>query len=307
MSQVKKRTVHIFEPYRERPDGSPSDLPNKFWEGFRGIVSKLDAKNQFVTIRGTEYRGAARHCSESMVDYLYLGKSRDRADWPESSVGEDDEQPLSLDHDGRLVEPCYLLPIDGTELVALLRSTAGPHVSAVEDWMTILLKQKLHNDTIKLRPYLRTDDMERLESAVGVARMNIKIDKNSSVSKENEGRIVGPVHDIYGGLGGNATVAIEVSYEHSIPTPKVGRSMKEELKSFLRSSGLRKAEGTIITEDAYGKIKRERLDFIKDKVTFQVPVGDGPDVIQSPAVVISAMGEAIKQFRKLGVNDQSKQ
>ncbi|ORL38787.1 hypothetical protein A6F59_24485 [Prescottella equi] len=83
--------------------------------------------------------------------------------------------------------------------------------------------------------------------------------------------------------------------------------MKEELKSFLRSSGLRKAEGTIITEDAYGKIKRERLDFIKDKVTFQVPVGDGPDVIQSPAVVISAMGEAIKQFRKLGVNDQSKQ
>ncbi|WP_415047375.1 DUF6731 family protein [Gordonia sp. (in: high G+C Gram-positive bacteria)] len=207
MPEARKRTVHFFEPVRTQPDGTEIELTVGFWSQFRSRIEALSSDDQFLTIRGIQYRGAARHCVASSADFLYLGKTRDPIDHPENAVGDDDEQPLVLEDGGRLVEPCYLYDAQaGTNVVATLRSSAGPSISAVEDWLTRIIKHEIGEDSIKLRPVVRHDQMERLDEAQNIARFSVKFDKDQNPEANSDGQVVNAVSNAYEGLGQGATM-----------------------------------------------------------------------------------------------------
>lgn len=71
---AKKRTVRFFMPFRMQPDGTAVELNLNFWPIFRNKLAPLTASEQFVTLRGVEYRGDARHEPAASTDYFYLGK-----------------------------------------------------------------------------------------------------------------------------------------------------------------------------------------------------------------------------------------
>lgn len=298
MAGPKRRRVHFFEPYRCRPNDDEVELQAGFWSNFHNKIGGTAAPDQFVQIRGNEYRGAARHCTETGVDYLYLGRKRDAVDFPESSTGEDDEQPLILDDGERLMEPCYLHTVDDVQnIVATLRSSGGSSISAVETWLSRTLREKLGNDTIKLRPIVRHDQMERLNNAQNIAKFSIKMDKHQT-STSGDGEIADAMQQAFDSLEGGATMTFEWSYGRSTPDNTLGRKLLDQAKQLLTWENIRSAEATIISEED-GETRREIIDFLKDNVTFRVTVGETPDVVQSPEVVTRALLEAAKKFRDL--------
>jgi hypothetical protein len=299
MAGPKHRRVHFFQPYRCRPNDDEIELQAGFWPSFHKKIGGTAAPDQFVEIRGTEYRGAARHCAETGADYLYLGRKRDAVDFPESSTGDDDEQPLILDDGERLMEPCYLHTVDNTEnIVATLRSSGGSTISAVETWLSRTLHDKLGNDKIKLRPIVRYDQMDRLNRAQNIAKFSIKLDKHQTAASGNGG-IAGAMQQAYSSLEGGATMAFEWSFGRSTPDASLGQKLLGQAKEILATwENIRSAEATIISEED-GETRREIIDFLKDNVTFRVTVGETPDVVQSPEVVTRALMTAAKQFREL--------
>ncbi|MCW2092659.1 UNVERIFIED_ORG: hypothetical protein M2328_005939 [Rhodococcus erythropolis] len=300
MADAKKRTVHFFEPVRAQPDGTEIELQNDFWSRFRAEIKGLDTDEQFVTIRGVQYRGAARHCVTNLSDYLYLGKTRDTIDHPESSVGDDDEQPLILEDGGRLVEPCYLYCVEEPKnVVASLRSSGGPSITAVEEWLTKILKKNLGNDAIKLRPIVRHDQLDRLEQAQNVARFSIKLEKDKHPQGANDGAIASAVSGAYESLGQGATMTYEWSYGNSTPDKQTGKRLVNQIKQILNWGATKSAEATIIREGENGDLIRDQIDFVRDKVTFKVPVGTSPNIVQSADVVTDALLEASKKYREL--------
>lgn len=298
MAGPKRRRVHFFQPYRCKPNDDEIELAAQFWSNFHRKIGGTAAPDQFVEIRGTEYRGAARHCAETGVDYLYLGRKRDAVDFPERSTGDDDEQPLILDDGERLMEPCYLHTVDDTQnIVATLRSSGGSSISAVETWLSRALRDKLGSDRIKLRPIVRHDQMDRLNNAQNITKFSIKMDKHQ-VSTSSDGDIAGAMQQAYDSLEGGATMTFEWSFGRSAPDSSLGQKLLGQAKQLLTWENIRSAEATIISEED-GETRREIVDFLKDNVTFRVTVGETPDIVQSPEVVTRALLKAAKQFRDL--------
>lgn len=304
MSTPKKRTVRFFRPVRQQPDGSIIELAAGFWEGFRAKLDELDSDAQFVAIRGVQYRGAARKSPLSSTKYLYLGKTRESSDYPESSVGDDDEQPLILEDGGRLVEPCYIYVLNRTSnTIATLRSSGGPSLSAVADWITRFYKSVLGDDTIELEPIVRHDQMERLQEAQNIASFSVKIEKDQHLSgapqDSPEGVMAGALRESYESLGGGATMDYSWSFGNSQPAPSRGQRLKREALQILNWKTAKSAKATVIRRDHHGDIIREQIDFIKDKVTVRVPVGESSAIVQSSDVVTAALRQASEKFNEL--------
>ncbi|MBF6158973.1 hypothetical protein IU421_04920 [Nocardia cyriacigeorgica] len=296
MTGPKKRTVHFFDPVRVMPDGTEVELQTGFWKELHSKVSALESDEQFTTIRGIQYRGAARHCLFTSVDYLYLGKTRETIDYPDSSVGDDDEQPLVLEDGGRLVEPCYLYCVRKPyNAVATLRASGGATISAVETWITRVLRDDLGSDAIELRPVVRNDQMERLAQAESVAKFSVKLDKDRHPADSN-GTISGAIKDAYESLGTGATMTFEWSYGNSTPTHGAGVKMVDQIRQVLRWNAAKSAEATVLRTDEGGNVVRDQIDFFKDRVSYRVPVGESSEIVQTADVVTAALREASRIY-----------
>jgi hypothetical protein len=298
---AKKRTVRFFVPYRRKPDGTTAPLNPNFWTLFRNKLTPLTNANQFLTIRGLEYRGATRHETTAAADYFYLGKTRDQVDFPESSVGEADEAPLALQEGARLVEPCYFVVAEESDnTIALLRSSAGPSVSAVGDWITRFFEDSLGNDVIELQPKLRGDQSTRFNDAVNVTKFEVAIERHHNLGEVTaDTRLGAALQESYEGLDRGALIEQSWSFGHSQPDASLGQSMKQAIVEVLNWGVAKTAKATVIRHRPDGREFRDRIDFIKDQITTQVRVGDNPGVIQSPEIVIAALREAVQEYVQL--------
>ncbi len=301
----KDRVVRFYVPKRVQPDGTSSPLPPHFWDGFRGRVSVLSAADEFVEIRNIGYRGAARRELTTMADYLYLGKTRDPADLPERSEGENDETPLMLRDGERLVEPCYLYVVKPvSNRVATLRSSGGPSISAIGDWITGFYKDQLGHDKIVLEPVMREDQLERLDNAVNVTRFSVTIEKEENLGHAGTGSVItDAVKNSYESLERGARVDYSWSFGHKAPNPSLGQTLKQDIQKIVGWGLAKRAEATVIREDDDGHLVRDKIDFMKDQITMKVTVGTDPSAVQSTDVVLSALLEAASRYDDLGLDE----
>lgn len=301
----KNRVVRFYVPKRVQPDGTSSPLPPNFWDGFRARVDALSAADEFVEIRTVEYRGAARHEPATISDYLYLGKTRDPADLPERSEGENDETPLMLRDGERLVEPCYIYVVKPiSNRVATLRSSGGPSVSAIGEWITGFYVDQLGPDKIVLEPLMRDDQLDRLNSAINVVRFSVTIEKEENIGEMSAGSVItDAVKNSYETLERSARVDYSWSFGQKSPNPSLGQALKADIQKILGWGLAKHAEATVIREDDGGHFIRDKIDFIKDQVTMKVTVGTDPGAVQSADVVLSALLEASSRYDDLGLDE----
>lgn len=295
---AKTRTVRFFEPYRRQPDGTSIQLAPEFWALLRGKVSQLPHAEQFVDIRGIEYRGDARHESSLNADYFYLGKTRDQVDFPESSVGDADEAPLTLQEGARLVEPCYLMVAESqSNTIALVRTSAGPSVSAVGEWITRFFNEELGNDSIELQPKLRGDQQQRFNDAVDITAFEISIERHHNLGDVHADTQLGAaLRQSYEGLERGGLVQQKWSFGRTRPSHSVSQNMRRAIIEVLNWTVAKTAKATVVRVDSNGKEFKDTIDFVKDQVTTKVTVGDDPSVAQSPTVVVGALRSAIRQY-----------
>jgi hypothetical protein len=301
MSKPKSRRVHIMKPMAETPDETLTALEPGFWSVFHNKISGLEARAQFHEFLGLQYRGAARHCTGTSVDYMYLGKNRAKSDWPERGSGDDDEFPLVLEEADRLVEPCYLYDLGrDTNTVAVLRSSGGPSISAVESWMTRTFKHQLGNKKLRLQPVTREDQMERLENALAVSKFEVSLMASKQIPEDvgNMG-IELALHQAYLDAGHSATIDFKLSFGNSLKAAISNDSNIADFRNIFSWGIAKKATATLVFEEEDGSLRRELVDFISDKVSFQINVGDDANMAQTPEVVTAALIEAKSLYNAL--------
>ncbi|MFA4083038.1 hypothetical protein ONA92_15180 [Mycobacteroides salmoniphilum] len=295
---AKKRIVRFFEPYRRQPDATTVQLDQNFWADFRDKLTPLSYDDQLLTIRGFEYRGAARHELSTASDYFYLCKTREQVDFPESSIGDADEAPLTLQEGARLVEPCYFVVAEPpNNTIALIRSSAGPSVSAVGDWVTRHYQGPLGHDVIELQPKLRGDQSTRFNDAVNITRFEVAIERHHNLGEVTADTQLGAaLRGSYEGLERGALVEQVWSFGHNQPNASLGQDMKQAVIEVLNWGVAKLAKATVVRTRPDGSEFRDKIDFVKDQITTRVRVGDDPTVSQSPEVVVSALREAVHEY-----------
>lgn len=297
-SQGAKRRIYFLEPVIEKQDGSLEELSADFWSVFLKHVASLEPARRRLEIYGRKYVGETRSEVSPSEDYLYIGKARRGADWPDISDANGVVTTLNLGSGAdALIEPAYMLPVSGTTYVAVLRTSGGPSFSALESWMSSAAGLDSQAERFELRPYVRTDQLERLNAAEGATRVHLKVDPGAFQDDRSVGDIGNAMRKIQDLGAGGVSVDLTVSFGNAMPDHFYAERVANQVRAIIGKVPLKSAQATLLTTDADGRSKREKIDFLKDRVTGSEYVGTSEDEPATPGVVLSAMSEAIRKFR----------
>lgn len=227
------------------------------------------------------------------TNFLYVGKRRRASDWPDTSKGDQDETPLEID--GELIEPMYIAGVSNSTFAAFLRSSGGPSWEAVQHWIMSVLGVANQPWSLELRPYVRADYMERLAQAEGVSKLHMKFDPGSLSSEGSESEIMKAVSALQGGSSA-VTVEVEVSFGRSMPGDGASEEHLRALREAVGRPGKRQLRATVLRPTGNGELAKDKIDFLKDRVTFSVEVGNDPDDRPTPEAIMKAMSEATASF-----------
>ncbi len=299
---AKPRTIYFFEPVIVDQDERPQHIEPGFWRHVHDVIRETPDEQLRAEIYGRKILGSARHEKRSATDYVYVGRMRPGADWPD--VADDDGEIETLASTGfklSLIEPAYLLGVGGTNYVAFVRSSAGPSTAAVTTWLNLVLGFEGSDSRLELRPYVRRDQLERLREAQGATKLHLKIDPDvmtGTTPKDDVGRALKAAQSA--GAGG-VSVELTLSFGRATPTDGAGEELVSEVRKILTGPNrvpFSKASATVLRVDEDGDLIRDQINFTRDRITIQQPFGSDENQEPTPEVVMQALGEAISEFKR---------
>lgn len=217
--------------------------------------------------------------------------------YPDMMKGETFE-PLDLG-ESTLVEPAYICPVPRSEYIAVLRTSGGPTWSAIEQWITLAYGKHFDNERIELEPYSRGDQHLRLQRAIGVSKLDLKLEPGEESITEHEGQIARAMQGLQVLGQGSVSVDVQVSFGHARPNEAVAQGIAEELRRLIGKVRFKRAQATLMElDEKEQQISREHVDFLKDKVTYTeyVQSNDGPP---ERSEVLHAVLHGIERFQKV--------
>jgi hypothetical protein len=257
-------------------------------------LQTLEPKDRLKRINQVRYRGNSRSVGEPATRFLYIGKRRPRQDWPDTSVGGADEEPLEVD--GELVEPMYLLPVPNTNYVGVLRTSGGPTFAAATEWIGQVLQSQGDPMDFFLRSVVRHDALERLAESGGVSMFDIKLAAGASVP-DDAGRITTVVNELRAQGGADLSIGLRISFGNAIPDEGTARELAHDVERVLRGgNGLKNVIAKVIETKDDGSISKDELHFLNDRITHSVSVGQSESELATAEVVINAMAQAVTTF-----------
>ncbi|BBY38466.1 hypothetical protein MMAN_26000 [Mycobacterium mantenii] len=291
----RERTVYFLEPFFRDSNNEAHDAPQGFWVSLMDHVQTLSAADRLKRISSVRYRGNARSVGSPEVRFLYIGKRRNRQDWPDTSVGGADEEPLEVD--GELVEPMYLLPVPDTNYVGVLRTSGGPTFAAATEWIGQVLQSQGDEMDFFLRSVVRHDALDRLHGSAGVSMLDIKLAAGAFVP-EDAGRISSVVDTLRAQGGADLSIGIRLSFGNAAPDTGTARELARDVERVLRGgNGLKNVVAKLIENKNDGSISKEELHFLNDRITHKVMVGQSEAELPTAEVVINAMSQAVTTFK----------
>lgn len=299
---AKERLVYFFEPVMLNQADVIQPLENGFWEHVHSLLSKMPEEDLRAEILGRKILGAARREKRLAQDYIYVGRMRPGADWPD--VADNDGEIETLASTGfnlSLVEPAYLVSVGGTNYVAFVRSSAGPSTSAITTWLNLMLGLETTEHRLELRPYVRRDQLERLREAQGATKLHLKIDPDVMTGSHPTDDVGKALKAAQNAGAGGVSVELTLSFGRATPSDGAGEELVSEVRKILTGPNrvpFSRASATVLRTDEDGDLVRDHIDFTRDRITVQQPFGADENQEPTPEVVISGLNSAISDFRR---------
>lgn len=300
MAGTKTRTIYFFEPIVLDQHDNARPISVNFWDDFHAHVATLSEAEREFTYFGREIEGEARSDGSS-ANYFYLDRRRPGQDWPDAR-GMDGELGTLAAHGvvQSLHEPAYLLNVSGTNYIAMVRSSAGPSTSAIARWLNLVMGFQHDGDRLELRAVSRTDQLARLAAAQKASKIHIKVAPGAMAnSGQMEGELGQALQMAQSVASGSVSVDMTISFGRVVPDDEAGRALIENVKEILNAdTSFKAATASVILENNDGEMVRDTIDFARDRVTIRQQIGADEDEEPTPGVVLSAMFDAIRKFRR---------
>ena len=297
-----RRPVHFLEVVEVDQNDQVHHLEgNDFWNYLWDHAKTLGEDRLDLRHRGTTYVGRARETVSPAAKYFHIGRRRFASDYPEIETDDETPESLSLDmiagNPKGLLEPAFLRPISGTNCIAALRTTGAPSWSAIQTWLNDVSGWIEKDRSLELIPVVRDDADEKLHLAESAARVHVKLAGDADLSNP-DGELEQALEVAQRAGSRTASVELKISYGRSLPDLAGGGGLLSGLKSIRRNPGLQKLQATLIhANQSTRNYDRDTVDFIKDKVTAKVAIGDGRGTQTSHSDVMHGLSSAIDGFR----------
>jgi hypothetical protein len=296
--KAKKRTVRFFEPILVKQNGEKEYLPDSFWKELFDYVKALDKPSRVSPYRGRPYVGVSNSHVPTTLDYLYIGKQRPRGDYPDDVDDAGQTKSIALNTTIKsLVEPGYLVPTGVRSIVAVLRSSGGPSPEAMESWLGNIGGFTTSDATFKLAAVAQEDMWERLDRAVLVSKVEVRVQPHAQLAEPGAGEFSNAVADVMALSEFDASIDMTISFGHEVPDTVAGLNFTAKAKDFLKSKKFSKAKATTKIQNDRGGWDTENINFINEIVTHSIRVGDSEDEPLTPDLVLPEIQRAIEDFK----------
>lgn len=292
----KARSVHFFSAVHIDEHDRILPFSNDWWPDLLDFLSDQPEADRRVTYRNRKYFGRVVQSLSPRAQYLYLGKLRPGADWPDVVDAEGGTVPLASTGVSELIEPLYLLPVEGTQYMAVLRTSAGPTWSALTDWLGTAGRFYGKGHSIELQPYARQDQVERLRSAVGATKVHLKFDPGAADLVPGRTQLGQATRNALAAGAGAVSVEMTVSFGRTRAEEAGADELIAGLREIIGSNAYTRADATLLQNGADG-VEKDYIDFALDRVVYTEYVGESEDEIPTPEAVLRALSDAIDTFR----------
>lgn len=227
----RDRTVGFYEIVGDAP-GGPTRVPQLDWATALSELFKLQhkpAKRRWV---GPEYELVGQTYTWAEQDHLLLHRVKDRAewlsviDWTTGSVEE-----LESQANRGYLDTSAIVFLPYGNIVGLMQgSVAAPSHKALEGW---LRNMDFFTTPLLVRPLLSRAEIERLQAADGVSRLDIRIGRSRGAALAEKGgrlaRMLRVARAQYGDV--DVTVTISIPRQNSPERDTQRRRLLEDLRS----------------------------------------------------------------------------
>lgn len=275
-----------------------STMEDGFWGDLAGHLQQCSDEDRRTLYRSNVLYGEYRHDPASSIGYTYLGKSRPQVDWPDIQNALGAIGSLTSVPDVRgLLEPVYIAPVNGTNRAAFLRTSGGPTWSAIDVWLNDVTGREKDEPQLHLRPVLREGALERLQSALGVSKLHVKLDPGALGNAPAGGVISSAAQEVEA-ISGDLSMELILSFGHATPDNLAAEDLKHQLEHFMREFSFRKSSATLMVDRGTEGVKREKVDFLNDKITSFEDVDMAEDNEPSAQAAARALASAIEKYNR---------
>jgi hypothetical protein len=264
-----------------------------FWRVLGEHVNGWPPEKREDTIRGRRIFGEHRVSRQPARPYFYIGRVRDRAEWPDVLVGSTVGHLELQQQETVLLEPSYVVPFGDRNRVAVLSmSRAAPSVAVQEEWITIKagMDQQLQATLI---PILKPDVEDRVNRAQGAVSLTVVIPPLKSIP-EGGGQI-GRAAREGRNVSTETTFTLKWSLGHRRGAPSTTSGLLDGAR-WVDGSWASSADVSLDVPDEEGVLHREQYNLIKHRFTLRAWFDVPDDQPASEESVMSGMTDAIEQF-----------
>ena len=297
MAQVSK-VVRFYRPYLIDEQEQATAFDDDFWKELRLLIEDLQPTQRRGRHSGDQYRGESGLGVSPATRYLRIGRVRTPIDWPDTVDSNDNVAPLALSNQN-LLENAYLVPFGGKNQVAVMNPIQGMvTLSAMEAWISQMLRLPEKNQTIELRPEIDRKVLMKLRGAVGVAALSVRIPHDADLElPDGSGSVVEKAISGAQSAGGDLLdVELRFSFGRRTPGGGMSSTLKETAERLARAVGPDRLNVSLILEDGDG-FKREQHDLLRDQIASSAKFSGDSTHQFTVDEILEAMNGAIQDFR----------
>jgi hypothetical protein len=297
---VTKRVVRFYDlRVLQNDELYGREVEAGFWQELAGNVSERDPEQRESVIRGRRIFGEHRVSVQPARRYFYVGRVRDRAEWPDTLLddGTGTVGRLEPSQQGAvLLEPSYVVPFGNRNRVAIMSmSQTSPSMAALEEWLTVQAELDLKECQVSLIPILHPHVMDRLSRAHGARILTVVVEPMRSVP--SGGGQIGRAFRESRQVSMETDLTLKWSLGNRQGAPSTTSDLLEGAR-WVDDSWAKSAEVSLEVPDDEGRLHRESYNLIKHRFTLRAQLEAPDHQHHSEASVLGGITDAIEKFNR---------
>jgi hypothetical protein len=299
MAKITK-IVRFYEPISINGAGVESELEPGFWDEFIELASKLvDYEERLVHYAGAQYHGSAEVSQIPPMRYLIVGRVRPRSDWPSQLDAGGSVTPLRIN--GSLFERAFLVPFGHGNMIGFMPPIGSRiGLTAVERWLTHVAGLDTTEHRLELRPKLDTSVQQKLQTALGVSRVTIRVPTNAEIdideAAENGGDLGIAVASATQAKTHEMTAELTYSLGHKKDEIEGRENLLRLARWASRRGDMERIDANLLFADG-DKLRVESINLVKEYAATHANLDVSEDTEYSDdSVILTGIRDAIRTY-----------
>ncbi|MBT1666644.1 hypothetical protein [Curtobacterium flaccumfaciens] len=292
------KKVRFYDAILVLEDGKEVPVPSSFWTDLVDKLPTWTPKGRQFPVHGVKYFGDGQR-PVGFLPHIVVDRVRSNSEQlNRMNQVTGTKKPLDLgDPNDRVSEPTYIVPFGAHGRIATMSPAMRPtRIETIAQWLTGICGMATKGHSLRFRPVVNPDTIERLLGADGALALDVSIDADTALP-EGGGIVADALRQAQAGALDGATVKISWSLGHSFGEATVRDALKNGAMWIAKHGFTRRAKVKMLESDTDGKFMRDEMrslfnDEVVQTISFVVP----DDQRVPEETLLAEIGKSITDF-----------